>query len=88
MDAPFLTLGLAEDAPVSDSITAYDRAHFATYLSLLYATGEGQSDEEMAREILGIDPVAEAERARRTLGSHLSRARWLAESGYRALLQS
>ena len=88
MDSLFPTFELADEPPEQDGITAYDRAHFATYLSLLYATGEGQSEEEIAREILGIDPVAEAERARRTLGSHLSRARWLAESGYRALLQS
>lgn len=88
MDTPFRTLELAEEPPDHEGITPYDRAHFATYLSLLYASGEGQSEEEMAREILGIDPVADAERARRTLDRHLSRARWLAESGYRDLLQS
>lgn len=78
---------IAVEPPVSESITPYDRAHFATYLSLLYAAGEGKNDHEMARSILMIDPEKEPHRARRALKSHLKRARWLAESGYQSLLE-
>lgn len=79
---------LVEEPENLDEITPYDRAHFATYLSLLYATGAGQSDDEIARNILGIDPDMNPERAHRTLASHLNRARWLAEGGYKHLLDS
>ena len=79
---------LAEEPPRSDDATAYDKAHLAIYLSLLYAAGEGHSEETMARDILGIDPAAEPDRALRVIASHLRRARWLAESGHQALLQN
>ncbi len=78
---------IAVEPPDSDSITAYDQAHFATYLSLLYAAGEGENDHQMARNILGIDPDKEPQRALQALESHLKRARWLAESGYQSLLE-
>jgi len=80
-------LELAVEPPEADSVTDYDRAHFATYLSLLYAAGEGENDHEMARNILRIDPEKEPHRARQALESHLKRARWLAASGYQCLLQ-
>ena len=79
---------LAEEPPMSDDTTTYDKAHLAIYLSLLYAAGEGHSEETMARDILGIDPAAEPDRTHRVIGSHLKRARWLAESAHWALLQS
>ena len=79
---------LAEEPPSSDDITAYDNAHMAIYLSLLYAAGEGHSEEKIARDILGMDPVAEPARTQRVMDSHLRRARWLAENGHHALLQS
>lgn len=82
------TLELAGTPPAVEEITAYDRAHFAIYLSLLYAIGEGHSEEKMSLDVLGIDPVLEPKRARRTLHSHLERARWLANSGYKHLLES
>lgn len=75
-------------APSADYITDYDRNHLGTYLSLLYAAGEGHSDEKMSLDVLGIDPVLEPDRARHTLHSHLERARWLAKSGYKHLLES
>jgi hypothetical protein len=80
-------LDIAVEPPESDSITAYDRAHLATYLSLLYAAGEGENDQEMARNILRIDPEREPQLAHQALESHLKRARWLAKSGYQSLLQ-
>ena len=79
---------IAVEPPESDSVTAYDRAHFTTYLSLLYAAGEGENDQEMARNILRIDPEKEPHRAQQALESHLKRARWLAESGHQSLLEA
>ncbi|MBZ0262464.1 MAG: hypothetical protein K8F90_17915 [Hyphomicrobiales bacterium] len=79
---------IAVEPPESDGITDYDRRHLATYLSLLYAAGEGENDLEMARKILMIDPEKEPRRARQALESHLKRARWLAESGYQSLLEA
>jgi hypothetical protein len=38
--------------------------------------------------VLRIDPDTEAARARLAFESHLSRARWMAEQGYRHLLRS
>lgn len=87
MSKPQRAPSIDDEAPSPDSITDYDRAHFATYLSLLYAAGEGKNDQEMARDILGINPEKEPHRARHALESHLKRARWLAESGYRSLLE-
>jgi len=88
MSEPQHTPKIAEEAPSPDYITDYDRSHFATYLSILYAAGEGQSDEEISRNILEIDPTFEPDRARRTLRSHLGRARWLAQSGHKFLLET
>jgi len=68
-------------------MTSYDRVHLATYLSLLYGAGEGHSEERMALNILGIDAKREPNRARDVLRGHLERARWLANSGYKHLLE-
>jgi hypothetical protein len=63
-------------------VTDYDRAHLPTYLRLLDATSEGAPWEEVARVVL------EPDRARRAHETHLARARWLTEHGYRDLLRS
>lgn len=81
-------LEIVIEPPDSETVTAYDKAHFATYLSLLYASGEGKNDQEMARDILRIDPEKEPHRAHQALKSHLRRARWLAKSGYQSLLEA
>jgi hypothetical protein len=39
------------------------------------------------RLIFGIDPEREPERARLVHDSHLARARWMTEKGYRHLLR-
>lgn len=79
---------LAEAAPTADTLTTYDEAHFAVYLSLLHASADGVSDTEMCRDILGIDAGAEPERAKAMLQSHLDRARWLSSSGRQRILES
>lgn len=79
---------IADEAPGADSITAYDEAHFVTYLRLLDAETDGADWREAAALILSLDPVADPEQARRCWKSHLQRARWMAKSGYRHLLEA
>ena len=69
-------------------MTDYDRAHLAIYLRLLDAQAEGAPWEDVARILLGIDPAREPDRARQAHETHLARARWLTEHGYRDLLRS
>ena len=82
MDAPVL-----DEAPTALSLTEYDRLHLITYLRLLDAEAAGADWREVARVVLGIDPAREPERARRAHASHLARARWMSEAGYRDLLR-
>jgi hypothetical protein len=76
---------VADEAPSSDSLTSYDFAHLVLYLRLLDACADGATDDEIALEILGIDPVKEPARAQRAVESHLQRAHWMRETGYRYL---
>ena len=79
---------LLETAPTANAFTAYDQAHVAVYLSLLYASAEGTSEAEMCRDILGIDLAAAPDRAKAMLQSHLDRAHWLSTRGRRWILES
>lgn len=76
---------IADEAPSSRNVTTYDEVHLVLYLQLLDACADGAAEEEIAREILGIDPVKEPARARLALESHLRRARWMRDTGYRYL---
>jgi len=78
---------VADLAPSEASVTDYDRAHAQTYLRRLDAAPEGASWAEACRIVLGIDPDREPKRAESVHRSHLERARWLAEHGYRDLLK-
>ena len=78
---------VADEVPWSEKITPYDKAHFVEYVRLLDASAAGASDAEMCRIVLGIDAAKEPDRAKRALESHLRRARWMTEHGYRHLLQ-
>lgn len=78
---------VADQAPAAPDLTAYDRDHIAVYMRLLDAAKDGASWEEAAGIVLGIDPGREPERARRAYDSHLDRARWMIDQGYRDLLR-
>jgi len=80
------TRPLAEKAPRSPIITAYDEAHFAIYLRLLDAKSKAVSEEAMLEIILDAAPSMSHDKARRTLLSHLKRAIWMSDEGYRGLL--
>jgi len=70
----------------SDSVTSYDRAHHMLYLRLIDAVESGVSDVDMCRMILDMDPDQEPERSAKALASHVQRAFWMMETGYRELL--
>ncbi len=72
--------------PESAELTDYDREHMKLYMRVLDAAADGADWREAVAVIFGIDPAAEPERARRVHDSHLARARWMTEHGYRQLL--
>lgn len=76
-----------ETPPQSERLTGYDEAHLTTYLRLLDAEEEGADWREVARIVFGLDVDADPDRAKRVHGSHLARARWMTEAGYRQLLK-
>ncbi|MER8403540.1 hypothetical protein NKH16_02110 [Mesorhizobium sp. M1307] len=77
--------GLLEEVPWSDSITVYDKDNFTIYMRILDACADNASEEEMAKLILGIDPLLEPVRARKAVRSHIDRANWMVTTGYKEL---
>jgi hypothetical protein len=67
--------------------TEYDKEHLITYLRLLDANEGGADWREVSRIVLYIDPGREPDRARRVFDSHLARAKWMTEVGYRLLFR-
>lgn len=78
---------LSDSPPTAPELTDYDREHLAIYLRLLDAAEAGADWREVARVVLGLDPDRDLERARCIHDSHLARARWMTEHGYRQLLR-
>ena len=78
---------VADVAPTDSVLTVYDEEHVITYLRLLDADGEGADWREVAELVLKIDPQHEHDRARLAFDTHLARAKWMTEHGYRHLLR-
>ena len=87
MRKPPLNPDVADLAPTDPALTTYDEQHVITYLRLLDADAESADWREIAKLVLHIDPDREPERAQRAFDSHLARARWMVEHGYRHLLR-
>ena len=87
MKKPPLDPDVADVAPTEPALTGYDEEHLVTYLRLLDAEAEGADWREVARIVLHIDPDREPDRARNAFESHLARAKWMTEHGYRHLLR-
>ena len=83
MAKPPLDPPIADQAPTAGELTDYDREHLVIYLRLLDADAENADWAEVARAVLLINPSDAPERARRAWESHLARARWMIEHGYR-----
>lgn len=76
-----------DDPPSGQELTDYDRSHIKLYMRLLDATADGADWREAVEVLFGIDPHRDPERARRVHDSHLDRARWMTQIGYRLLLR-
>jgi Uncharacterized conserved protein (DUF2285) len=87
MRKPGLNPSIADVAPTVPRLTSYDERHLITYLRLLDADAEGVDWREVAKIVLKINTDREPERARRAYDSHLARAKWMTEHGYRHLLR-
>ncbi len=73
-------------APTEPQVTAYDERHHRTYWRLLDSVAEGADWREAVSIIFEIDPASEPERAWLVYETHLARARWMTEFGYRKYL--
>jgi hypothetical protein len=87
MKQPALDPDVADVAPNEAVLTTYDEQHLVTYWRLLDAEAAGADWKEVTRIVLHIDPDREPARARNAFDSHLARARWMADHGYRDLLR-
>ncbi|WP_375551404.1 DNA -binding domain-containing protein [Rhodophyticola porphyridii] len=76
-----------EEPPASHTLTEYDRTHLKTYLRLLDAEADGADWQEVVHVLFGLNPAADPDRARHMHDTHLARARWMTEHGYRHLLR-
>jgi hypothetical protein len=70
-------------APQDEVVTAYDERHFPLYVQLLDAKAAGMSEDELCRTVLHLEPI---ESAKAILASHVARATWMTEKGFRQLL--
>ena len=84
---PDTKIVVADEAPWSEGINAYDEPQFRLYLRLLDAVAAKASNIEICKILFGIDAEREPARAQKCLESHLRRARWMTEHGYRELLR-
>ncbi len=78
---------LRERAPRGEPLTDYDRAQAAVYLRLLDAEAAGADWREVAQIVLGVDPQQDPARAETMHKTHLARAHWLRDGGYKELLR-
>jgi hypothetical protein len=87
MKKPLPSPDVADVAPTDPVLTVYDEEHMITYLRMLDADAEGADWREVAQLVLKINPELELDRARRAFDTHLARAKWMTEHGYRHLLR-
>ncbi len=87
MQKPPLDPDVVGTGPSDSVLTVYDEEHVITYLRLLDADAQGADWRKVARVVLHLDPDHESDRARMAFNSHLSRAKWMTEHGYRLLLR-
>ena len=87
MQQPELNPACADLAPTAGVLTGYDEQHLVTYMRLLDAEAEGADWREVARIVLHRDPDRDPGGAKTAWESHLARAKWMTEGGYRHLLR-
>jgi hypothetical protein len=84
---PMFDPTIANEAPTAQELTDYDYRSFIVYVRLLDAESDGADWREVARVVLKIDPDKEYVRAKRAYDTHMARAHWMTEQGYRPLLE-
>ena len=84
---PPLNPDVADLAPTDPAPTPYDEEHLVTYWRMLDADAEGADWREVAQIVLHINSEREPDRARQAFESHLARARWMSDFGYKLLLR-
>ncbi len=77
---------IADEAPMSDHMTDYDKSHMLIYVRLLDAAADGATWTEVCSILFLVDTAKEPLRARRMYNSHMKRAQWFSAQGYRDLL--
>lgn len=87
MRKPQLYPSVSDNAPTDDALTDYDKQHVVTYMRLLDAEAERADWREVAKIVLRIEPDRERDRARIAYETHLARAKWMTEHGYRHMLR-
>lgn len=76
-----------DEPPPGQGLTPYDREHMTLYLRLLDAARDGADWREAVQVLFGLDPDLDPNRCRLIHDSHLARARWMSDHGYRHLLR-
>lgn len=75
-----------DEPPESSALTEYDKSHTTLYMRLLDAHADGADWREVVSVLFNLNPADDPKRARHTHDTHLARARWMTEQGYRQLL--
>lgn len=75
-----------DEAPSGDVVTAYDVSHAALYIQLMDADAAGLDWQRTAVQLFGLDVDRDASRAQRVVESHMRRALWMRDVGYKGLL--
>lgn len=76
-----------DEPPPGQGLTPYDREHMVLYLRLLDAARDGADWREAVQILFNLDPDLDPQRCRLIHDSHLARARWMSERGYRELVR-
>ena len=74
-----------EDVP---ELTGQDRAYASIYIQLLDAMAAGADWRLIARDVLKLDPKADAVTSKMSFDRFYARAVWMTEVGYKLLLKS
>ena len=75
------------EPPAGKALTDYDRDHMVLYLRLLDSARDGADWREAFQILFGLDPDLDPTQSRHMHDSHLARARWMTEHGYRELVR-
>jgi Uncharacterized conserved protein (DUF2285) len=76
-----------DEPPESAVLTEYDKAHTTLYMRLLDADADGADWREVVSVLFNLTPADDPKGARHVHDTHLARARWMTEQGYRQLVR-